>query len=176
MCIDGILLLKFLFFSVSCIHHNSSQSNDLKVTRKEISVQAWRGPEGSRKLRLPDFMTTGTLRWQRCQPYVAATFTAQEIFLVLISVGGESIPARGEITSMKISMSPSGIEPAIYRLVAQCRIYMYIYKHNSFIHLFQGIYVPDNLFPHLYDYQSKFFGTFLTLLRKVKWKPFFPLA
>jgi len=60
--LNGILLLKF-FLSVSCNHHNSSQSNDMKVTSKGIPVQAWAGLEGSRKLRLPDFMTTGTLRW-----------------------------------------------------------------------------------------------------------------
>ena len=30
---------------------------------KTIPVQAWTGPKGSRKLRLPDFMTIGTLRW-----------------------------------------------------------------------------------------------------------------
>jgi hypothetical protein len=27
---------------------------------KEISLQAWRGPAGSRRLRLPDFKTIGT--------------------------------------------------------------------------------------------------------------------
>jgi hypothetical protein len=27
---------------------------------KEIPVQAWTGPEGSRRLRLPDFQTIGT--------------------------------------------------------------------------------------------------------------------
>ena len=31
-------------------------SNQLK--RKANSLQAWSGPEGSRKLRFPDFMTT----------------------------------------------------------------------------------------------------------------------
>jgi len=31
-------------------------SNQLK--RKAISLQTWSGPEGSRKLRFPDFMTT----------------------------------------------------------------------------------------------------------------------
>jgi len=30
---------------------------DVKV--KEISIQAWTGPEGSRKLRIPDFKTIG---------------------------------------------------------------------------------------------------------------------
>jgi hypothetical protein len=32
----------------------------VKVKDKAISLQAWTGPEGSRKLRLPDFKTIGT--------------------------------------------------------------------------------------------------------------------
>jgi len=38
------------------------------VKGKEIPLQAWTGPEGSRKLRLPDFKTIGTRRWYVCQP------------------------------------------------------------------------------------------------------------
>jgi len=30
---------------------------------KAIRLQAWTGPEGSRKVRLPDFKTIGTGRW-----------------------------------------------------------------------------------------------------------------
>jgi hypothetical protein len=30
---------------------------------KAIPLQAWTGPEGSRRLSLPDFKTLGTLRW-----------------------------------------------------------------------------------------------------------------
>ena len=30
---------------------------------KAIPLQAWRGPEGSRRLRLPDFKTIGTVSW-----------------------------------------------------------------------------------------------------------------
>jgi hypothetical protein len=30
---------------------------------KAIPLQAWTDPEGSRKLRLPDFKTIGTWRW-----------------------------------------------------------------------------------------------------------------
>jgi len=30
---------------------------------KAITLQACRGPEGSRRLRLPDFKTIGTWRW-----------------------------------------------------------------------------------------------------------------
>jgi len=30
---------------------------------KAITLQAWTGPEGSRRLRLPDFKAIGTGRW-----------------------------------------------------------------------------------------------------------------
>jgi len=33
------------------------------VKGKVIPLQAWRGPEGSRRLKLPDFKTVGTRRW-----------------------------------------------------------------------------------------------------------------
>jgi len=48
---------------------------------KAVPLQAWRGPEGSRKLRFPDFMTTA----QDGGKVVSLT---QEIHLVLISVRG----------------------------------------------------------------------------------------
>jgi len=28
-----------------------------------MPLQAWTGPEGSRRMRLPDFITVGTWRW-----------------------------------------------------------------------------------------------------------------
>ena len=35
------------------------------VKGKATPLQAWTGPEGSRRLRLPDFKTVGTWRWHR---------------------------------------------------------------------------------------------------------------
>ena len=60
----------------------------LRGKGKAIPSHAWTGPEGSRRLRLPDFETVDTLRWQGCQPYAPAAFKPKEIFLVLISVRG----------------------------------------------------------------------------------------
>jgi len=38
-------------------------SNTYFTKAKAIPLQAWTGPEGSRRLRLPDFKTIGTRRW-----------------------------------------------------------------------------------------------------------------
>ena len=42
---------------------------------KAIPLRAWIGPEGSRRLRLPDFKTVGTWRRYGCQPYTLSTLT-----------------------------------------------------------------------------------------------------
>jgi len=59
----------------------------VKGIGKAVPLQAWTGPEGSRKLRFPDFVTTAQdgvrlsdLRTGRLYP--------QEILLVLVSVRG----------------------------------------------------------------------------------------
>jgi len=38
----------------------SNSTSEGKCKGKEIPLQAWTGPEGSRRLRLPDFRTIGT--------------------------------------------------------------------------------------------------------------------
>jgi hypothetical protein len=68
-----------------------------KFKGKAIPLQAWTGHEGSRRLRLPDFKTIGTWRWQGCQPYAPAAFTPRK---------GHS--AAGRIMSMKNSNDTIG--------------------------------------------------------------------
>jgi hypothetical protein len=46
---------------------------------KAIPLQALPGPEVSRSLRLADFKTIGTLRWQGCQPCAPTAFTPGNI-------------------------------------------------------------------------------------------------
>jgi hypothetical protein len=60
--------------------HNETEYPERYTTRihkkcKAIPLQTWTGPEGSRRLRLPDFTTIGTWRWWGCQPYAPVAFT-----------------------------------------------------------------------------------------------------
>ena len=41
---------QYFFFSIHCVA--------FPIIGKAVPLQAWSGPEGSRKLRFPDFMTT----------------------------------------------------------------------------------------------------------------------
>jgi hypothetical protein len=55
---------------------------------KAIPLQAWRGREGSRRLKLLDFKTIGTGMWQGCQPYARAAFTLRKYSLYSLLLEG----------------------------------------------------------------------------------------
>ena len=71
-----------------------------------VSNKAWSGPEGSRKLRFPDFMTTA----QDGGKVVSLTHRPplpQEIHLVLISVKRLSRPQGQSVTGRNMSLKNS---------------------------------------------------------------------
>jgi len=60
----------------------------LKVQGKVVPLQAWSGPEGSRKLRFPDFVTTAHDGGKIVSCTYRPPLAPQEILLVLIYVRG----------------------------------------------------------------------------------------
>jgi hypothetical protein len=64
----------------------------LRTSGKAIPLQALTGPEGSRRLRLPDFKTVGTWTWQGCQPYAPAAFTPRKYSCYSFLLEAESTP------------------------------------------------------------------------------------
>ena len=88
-----------------------------KQVAKAIPLQAWRSPEGSRRLRLLDFKTVG-MKVVR----LSTLRTHQEVFMVLISDRGwgRAIVRPEELCQWKIPLTPLGIEPVTFRFVAHC--------------------------------------------------------
>jgi len=95
---------------------------------KSISLQAWAGPEVSRRsgLSFQDIQHIKLVRLSilRTGRLYSPHPHSQAIFLVLISLRGcvhlRTILRSEGLCQWKIPMIPSGIEPATFRLVTQC--------------------------------------------------------
>ena len=116
----SILQLWLAMFGQAAIVTSGVQFSNHKG--KAIAVQAWISREGSRRLRLPDFKTVSTWRWKGCQPYALVAFSWYSWYSFLLeaeSTPGPLVRLEGSC-QWKIPMTPSGIEPATFQLVAQC--------------------------------------------------------
>jgi hypothetical protein len=84
-------------------------------------AQAWTGSEGSRRLRLPEFIENRHTEVVRLSTLRNGRLYPQEIPLELISIKGW-VDSRGQNTTerMKSIKIPLEIEPVTFRLVAQC--------------------------------------------------------
>jgi len=89
---------------------------------KSVPLQAWRCPEGSRKLSFPDFATTAQ-NGGRLLPLRTGRLYPQEILLYSCLLEAESTPgpqcSQKDFMSMKNPLTSAGIEPTTFRIVAQ---------------------------------------------------------
>ena len=90
-----------------------------------IPLQALTGPDDSRRLRGSQISRQSAHEGGKgCQPYAPAAFTPRKHSWYSFLLRVESTPrpycGRKDYVNEKNPMTPSGIEPATFRLVAQC--------------------------------------------------------
>jgi hypothetical protein len=90
---------------------------------KVTPIHAWTGPEGSRGLRLPEFLHNRHMKVARLSALSLGRFYPHEILMVPISVSwvdSRAVLRLEGLSQWKTPLNPSGIEPATLRLLAQC--------------------------------------------------------
>ena len=91
------------------------------MKQESVPVEAWTGPEGSRRLRFPDFNTEEVVRLSALgTDHLYPTGNTPGTHFRQRLSGPQGNSKAGRIRSMKNSNDTSGIEPATFRLAAQC--------------------------------------------------------
>ena len=96
----------------------------VKVKVKQPHYRPGHRPRGFQEVESPRFQDNRHMKVVRLSALRTGRFYPQEIFLVLISVRGwvnpRAIVRQEGLCQWKIPITPSGIEPATFRLIAQC--------------------------------------------------------
>ena len=86
----------------------------LTLQSKEIPVQVWTGPEGSRRLTLPEFWVILYIKVARLSAVHTGCLHPPKRY------PWYSFPLRAKSIRKEEGLSPWKIEPATFRLVSQC--------------------------------------------------------
>jgi hypothetical protein len=66
--------------------------NEVKSKSNAVPLQAWSGPDGSRRFKVPWFRDNGAEWWYVCQPYAPTAFTPRKYSWYSFLLEAESIP------------------------------------------------------------------------------------
>ena len=120
---EGFISSRYVWYSYLLRKKSKFQAiRSILYCYLSVPLQTWSGPESSRKLRLPDFVTTAqdggkVVSLTHRSPFNPWNTPGS------YSVRGWATPGpscyQKDFMSMKIPLTPAGIEPATFRFVAQ---------------------------------------------------------
>jgi hypothetical protein len=110
-----------LFYVHGHVIFNLLICNGFVVKAKAVPLQAWTDPKGSRILRFPDLKAIKHEGGKVVSLTSRLSLPSRKYsrYSFLLEAESDSVRPVG-LCQLKIPMTPSGIEPATFRLVSQC--------------------------------------------------------